>query len=43
MKPTVYSTIRAFLKRRAWTYGGTIEDHLRAKLGTKGETTSRRS
>lgn len=42
MKQTIYEIINKFLKRRKWTYGGVIEDHLRAKLGTKGETTSRR-
>lgn len=41
MKPTIETTIRAFLKKRTWTFGGIIEDHIRIKLGSKGTTTSR--
>jgi hypothetical protein len=42
MKPTIYDTIRKFLKGKKWTFAGVIEDHIRAKLGTKGVTSNRR-
>ena len=42
MKPTLYEVIRKFLKGKKFTFAGVIEDHIRAKLGTKGVTTNRR-
>lgn len=42
MKPTIYEVIRKFLKGKKWTFAGVIEDHVRAKLGTKGVTSNRR-
>lgn len=42
MKDSLKEKILTFLKPNEWTYGGTIEDHIRATEGRKASNASRR-
>lgn len=41
MKETVSSRIIEYLKGKSWQWGGKIEDHIRASMGSKASNASR--
>lgn len=42
MKPTIYDTVRTFLKKKTWKFGGEIETAVANIYGCKPSTVSRR-